>query len=89
MGLIDRLFRRGGSPAPAPTPAEKPAPQEEPAAPPVLLAGNLQGMGDREGQEDSFALVNLTPQEEQEPRGLLAVVADGMGGMEDGKAASQ
>ena len=88
MGLFDRLFRRGGGPASAPAEEQAP-PVEGPSGPPVLLAGNIQGIGGREGQEDSFALVNVSDQAGQETRGLLAAVADGMGGMEDGKAASQ
>ena len=88
MGLFDRLFRRGGGPASAPAEEQAP-PVEGPSGPPVLLAGNIQGIGGREGQEDSFALVNVSDQAGQETRGLLAAVADGMGGMADGKEASQ
>ena len=54
-----------------------------------LQVGNIQGVGDREQQEDSFAVLNSADPERQRSQGLLAMVADGMGGMADGKAASQ
>lgn len=78
MGLFNNLFRR-----PAPDP---PAPPLAPEGPPVLRAANLQGIGAREGQEDSFAILGAADPAEN---GLLALVADGMGGMADGKAASE
>ena len=56
---------------------------------PVFLAGNIQGIGDREQQEDSFAVFNVSDTGGQETKGLLAVVADGMGGMADGQEASR
>lgn len=84
MGLF-KLFSRG-KPAPEPV-REEPAALAEGA--PALRIANVQGQGDRERQEDSFAIVNAADPELQGTRGLLALVADGMGGMEDGKAASQ
>lgn len=50
---------------------------------------NLQGIGTRERQEDSFAFANVLDVTEIRKKGMLAVVADGMGGMEDGKQASE
>ena len=84
MGLF-KLFSRG-KPAPEPVPEEPAAPAEGPL---TLRIANLQGQGDRERQEDSFALVNPAQGELRDRQGLLALVADGMGGMEDGKGASQ
>lgn len=52
------------------------------------LAANLQGIGARKSQEDSFAFANVFDAEQIEKNGLLFVVADGMGGMRDGKIAS-
>lgn len=53
---------------------------------PVLQVGNLQGIGRRERQEDSFAVYNnIGPNQ----NGLLAIIADGMGGLADGRAASE
>lgn len=49
----------------------------------------LQQTGTRENQEDSFAFVNISDVTLMRQRGLLAVVADGMGGMKDGKLASE
>ena len=84
MGLF-KLFSREKTPAPEPV--QPPALREE--GPLTLRIANLQGQGDRERQEDSFAIVNAASGELQQAQGLLALVADGMGGMEDGKAASQ
>ena len=50
---------------------------------------NLQGRGTRERQEDSFAFANALDVTEILRRGLLAVVADGMGGLKDGREVSQ
>ncbi len=49
----------------------------------------LQQTGTRPHQEDSFAFVNISDVTLMRQRGLLAVVADGMGGMKDGKIASE
>ncbi len=49
----------------------------------------LQQTGSRDNQEDSFAFANISDVTLMRLRGLLAVVADGMGGMKDGKAASE
>lgn len=50
---------------------------------------NLQEVGARARQEDSFAFVNAFDVTEIKEQGLLFVVCDGMGGMRDGKAASE
>ena len=84
-----KLFRRG---SPAETKPEEirstvtPA-MEKKAAMEYHLA-NLQGIGTREAQEDAFAFGNALDPEAIEKGGLLAVVADGMGGMADGRTAS-
>ena len=78
MGLFKR-WRRDSVPAPS-------------APPPRLLTyqvANLQGQGTRSYQEDSFAFANAMDVTEIRRRGLLAVVADGMGGLEDGRLVSQ
>ena len=51
--------------------------------------GNMQNQGGREYQEDSFCFVNATDVTEIKTQGLLALLADGMGGLEDGKAVSE
>ena len=48
---------------------------------------NLQGIGNRQQQEDAFAFGNALDEKAIAQRGLLAVVADGMGGMEGGRVA--
>ncbi len=59
---------------------------------PVRLLGyqtaSLQGIGARERQEDAFVLVNENDAVMIKKRGLLAAVADGMGGMLGGTQAS-
>lgn len=51
--------------------------------------GNLQGVGARERQEDSFCIVNALDHDRMRQHGLFFAVCDGMGGMKDGKAASE
>ena len=48
----------------------------------------VQGIGSRENQEDAYALVNAADVTKIRNEGLLAVVADGMGGLERGEIAS-
>ncbi len=50
---------------------------------------NLQGVGQRARQEDSFTLVNAFDVKTIKREGLLFAVCDGMGGMKDGKEASE
>ncbi len=87
MGLFKLFSREKRPPASQEPVQENPTPTEE--GPLTLSIANVQGQGDRERQEDSFAIVNPAEGEARERQGLLALVADGMGGMEDGKAASQ
>lgn len=51
--------------------------------------GNLQGVGARARQEDSFCIVNAFDLERMQRNGLFFAVCDGMGGMEDGRLASE
>ena len=50
---------------------------------------NLQGQGKRDYQEDSFAFANALDVTMIRERGLLAVVADGMGGMDGGRQSGE
>lgn len=50
--------------------------------------GNLQGVGARKRQEDAFVTVNALDEEKYRTAGLMFAVCDGMGGMKDGKIAS-
>ena len=50
---------------------------------------NLQGIGTRERQEDSFSFINAMDVMEIKNNGLMALMADGMGGMQDGKLVSE
>lgn len=53
-----------------------------------ISAGILQGIGKRERQEDSFFLSDFTEEETVKQKGVLAVVADGMGGLSNGNVIS-
>ena len=68
----------------------------KPAGPPRRVrrllsyqVGNMQQQGARDYQEDSFCFVNATDVTEIKANGLLALMADGMGGLQDGKAVSE
>lgn len=63
----------------------------QPSAPRLLTyrVANLQGLGTRARQEDSFAFGNAMDVTEIRRRGMLAVMADGMGGLADGKRVSE
>lgn len=65
------------------TVAPEPLPEEL-----AYTVANLQGIGRRERQEDSFAFGQAMEQSEIKEKGLLFVVADGMGGMNGGWLAS-
>ena len=79
MGLFDIVFRRSRRVTDdAPT---VPLPKTGL----TFRVGNVQGVGLREQQEDSFAILNVSNAGALAREGLLAVVADGMGGMADGK----
>src|SRR5262245_2294634 len=51
--------------------------------------GNAQHVGARDAQQDAFALSDLADAAFAAHGGVLAVVADGMGGLAHGAAASQ
>lgn len=72
-----------GSPSPLPPP---PAETESLAAASLPLVGKLQALGARQSQQDCFS---VSPPELYPTHGLLAVVADGMGGLEAGDQVSQ
>ncbi len=54
-----------------------------------FLAGNAQHIGARHSQQDSFGFADPEDREFIEHGGFLAIVCDGMGGMEYGDAASR
>ena len=84
MGLLDHLFGRARRVTEDNATVELPADRG-----PALRVGNVQGIGARERQEDSFAILNAADPEALERQGLFAVVCDGMGGMDDGNEASE
>ena len=83
MGLFDSVFRRS-----------RRVTDDVPTVPLpktglTFRVGNVQGVGLRERQEDSFAILNASNAGALAREALLAAVADGMGGMADGKQASE
>ena len=84
MSMFDRLFGR------ARRVTEDSATVELPVARgPARRVGHVPGLGARERQEDSFAVCNASDPDALARQGLFAVVADGMGGMDDGNEASE
>ncbi|MCI9243059.1 MAG: SpoIIE family protein phosphatase [Lawsonibacter sp.] len=67
-------------------PAEAAPPEEER---PGYRAANLQGLGARTGQEDSFTVAGAFDAAIVQEKGLFFAVCDGMGGMKDGRLASE
>ena len=55
----------------------------------TLRVGNLRNKGSRQEQQDSFCLSDITDTVAVRSKGVMAVVADGMGGMEGGAQISQ
>ena len=90
--LITGAFRprkRRGAPAgavPMPSVPVAPVPAAPMPASGVIQAGKLHYQGDRESQQDCMA---VSPLEMYASQGVLAVVADGMGGLSDGDQMSQ
>lgn len=58
----------------------------QPEAPVQIRVGKLHQLGDRESQQDCLA---VSPEELYGSKGVLAIVADGMGGLADGDKVSQ
>ncbi len=72
------------------------SPQAPETAPETLAApgwrprpGNAQWIGTRQEQEDAFGFAGFDARGQAGPEVVLAVVADGMGGLSEGRAASQ
>ncbi len=54
----------------------------------ILHIGNVQNIGKRESQQDSFGISDLSNKDLCRENGLLAIVADGMGGLANGAEVS-
>ena len=54
-----------------------------------LIPGNAQWIGARPEQQDAFGFAGCAAQGATLPGGVLVVLADGMGGLQEGRAASQ
>ncbi|WP_138296284.1 MULTISPECIES: PP2C family serine/threonine-protein phosphatase [unclassified Clostridium] len=75
------LIRRRKKKAPRGTPRKAPT-TERPQQMPTLELANLQGIGSRQEQQDSFGISRFDRYEED---GLLVILCDGMGGMAEGR----
>ena len=84
MGMFEKLFGRQRRVTEDNATVELPIPRG-----PALQVGNVQGVGARERQEDSFAICNASDRSALEREGFFAVVCDGMGGMDSGNEASE
>ena len=86
MGLFSWLKNKSGG-------SGESADARVPGSPQIMRlsyrGANLQGIGSRSAQEDYFTFANLFDVRMILERGLLAVVADGMGGMSDGRFAAE
>lgn len=67
---------------------KSPAPAAPKARALSYQCAGVQGMGSREQQEDAYAILNAADVTRIGTEGLLALVADGMGGMRSGAHAS-
>ena len=67
---------------------ESSANAEQPGRPAYRLE-NIQGVGARARQEDSFTFMNALDEQLYRDHGMMFAVCDGMGGMKDGKVASE
>ena len=81
---LRRRRRKGGA---AEVPEQEPVQEPVPAPAAVQIqVGKLHQLGDRESQQDCLA---VSPEALYETKGILAIVADGMGGLADGDKVSQ
>ena len=82
MGLFDALFRRSrpAESMPVQPAAEPDAPEE--TGPLAIRVANLQGIGEREEQEDSFAVLNATALAELSGDGTLSELSEKYFGMD-------
>ena len=55
----------------------------------VFRVGNFQNIGQREDQQDSFCISDIDNEKYIRDKGIMAVVADGMGGLEGGAVISR
>lgn len=88
---IARLCRRRPEPEATVTetePQEEPTP-EPPAEPAVWQVGNVHHIGRRSYQQDAFGVSALGDEQLVRKSGVLAVLADGMGGMNNSGELSQ
>lgn len=82
MFVIVLLLMRERKKKAEPAMSRKSPATERPQQMPVLELANLQGVGNRQEQQDFFGISQFDRYEED---GLLAILCDGMGGMAEGR----
>ena len=97
-----KLFpRRGGAPRPerahpgktqelkAPEQPFLTVPLDDAGNSVQLRFGNAQAIGDRQQQQDAFGYSNILDVAQVAQKGVLAILADGMGGLQNGRQVSE
>lgn len=69
--------------------APGPAPEIERETLPITAVGNVHGIGSRQDQQDAFGVSSIANNKLVKQKGILAIVADGMGGLENSGEISQ
>ncbi len=88
--MVDTLiFGKKNDSEPAVTRVKRNILPEKPQSGLTVIPSNYQHVGSRGNQEDSFAFSDLGDQAMIDRVGVMAVVADGMGGLEYGEEASR
>ncbi len=91
--LIVRANRKKAAPARADEAAAlsqaRPEPQVERETLPITAVGNVHGIGSRPDQQDAFGVSSIANNKLVKEKGILAIVADGMGGLKNSGEISQ
>ena len=85
--LINRLKKANASIEKARASAVSTKPSK--ASKPIFRVGNINNIGRRKEQQDAFCVSDIRDEKILQAKGALAVVADGMGGMDGGAAISR
>lgn len=75
--------RRAEKPAPEPEAPKSPIQNIERETLPIAAVGNVHGIGRRKDQQDAFGVSSIANNRLVKEKGILAIVADGMGGLEN------
>ncbi|WP_026523336.1 PP2C family protein-serine/threonine phosphatase [Butyrivibrio sp. MB2005] len=86
-GEVDPSYEKTGYPENYPDRASVKI-NKVPRSSPAIIT-TVHGVGSRPAQQDSFGISDVENPENITKKGILAIVADGMGGLEDGDRVSQ